>query len=53
MAEAVFNLHCPDGPVELREEYNCSAQELSKLVAELNKGVPDHCDEWEKYYVDH
>ena len=30
--EAVFNLHCPDGPPELRENYGFSQKELAKIV---------------------
>lgn len=34
-SEAVFNLHCPDGPPELRENYGFSLQELRKIKAIL------------------
>jgi len=33
--EAVFNLHCPDGPPELRENYGFSRQELRRIKAVL------------------
>lgn len=29
--EAVFDLHCPAGPVELRENYGLSRRELTKV----------------------
>lgn len=51
-SEAVFNLNCPDGPVELRESYNCPRHILSWLEAELNLRVHESCDGWRTYHVD-
>jgi hypothetical protein len=31
--EAAFDLHCPDGPPELRENYGYSRQDLSRIKA--------------------
>jgi hypothetical protein len=50
-SEAVFNLNCPSGPVELREEHNCSIQEVNLLESHLNKHVPSLCAGWRKYHV--
>jgi hypothetical protein len=48
-SEAVFNLNCPTGPVELRESYNCPAHELNWLEGELNAKVNDGCNGWRTY----
>lgn len=44
--EAVFSLHCPDGPVELRENYGFSRKELAKVVLALNEQLETLCDVW-------
>lgn len=51
-SEAVFNLNCPDGPVELRESFNCAPHILNWLEAELNSQVNAGCVGWETYHVD-
>jgi hypothetical protein len=33
--EAVFNLHCPEGPSELRENYGFAVRKLSRIKAAL------------------
>lgn len=48
-SEAVFNLNCPDGPVELRESYNCPHHVLNWLEHELNSRLTDGCDGWRTY----
>jgi hypothetical protein len=30
-SEAVFNLHCPGGPVELRENYGFNLKDLNRI----------------------
>ncbi|WP_343728846.1 DUF4160 domain-containing protein [Duganella sp.] len=44
--EAVFNLHCPDGPPELRENYGFSQKELGKIVGALARNLVELCAEW-------
>ncbi|MYM38668.1 DUF4160 domain-containing protein [Duganella qianjiadongensis] len=44
--EAVFNLHCPDGPPELRENYGFSQKELGKIVGALVRNLVELCAEW-------
>jgi hypothetical protein len=44
--EAVFKLHCPSGPVELRENFGFSRKELTKLSAELSANVQILCQAW-------
>jgi uncharacterized protein DUF4160 len=44
--EAVFNLRCPKGPAELRENYGFSAKELAKIARELDSRLASLCDRW-------
>ena len=44
--EAVFKLHCPRGPVELRENFGFSRKELTKLSDELSANVQILCQAW-------
>jgi len=50
--EAVFNLHCPSGPPELRENYGFSQKELSKIASALSDS--DHltllCTKWREIH---
>lgn len=46
--EAVFNLHCPKGPPELRENYGFSRQDLVKIASELIAYLPVLCDKWKE-----
>lgn len=45
--EAVFILHCPQGPVALRENYGFKPGEISAIERELNTIVEVLCPEWE------
>jgi hypothetical protein len=44
--EAVFNLGCPDGSPELRENYGFSKKELGKILDELIANLPSLCTQW-------
>ena len=44
--EAVFNLHCPEGPPTLRESYRFSARELAVIVDELQRVLEHLCARW-------
>jgi uncharacterized protein DUF4160 len=44
--EAVFNLHCPDGPPALRESYRFSARELTAIVDDLQRALKHLCARW-------
>lgn len=44
--EAVFNLHCPDGPPELRENYGFSQKELGKIAGELGANLATLWESW-------
>jgi len=45
--EAVFNLRCPVGAVELRENYGFSRQEIRTIKKTLNAQLNLLCAEWE------
>jgi hypothetical protein len=48
--EAVFELNCPEGPPELRENYGCPANELSKIKTALAQRIMHLCAEWRKIH---
>jgi hypothetical protein len=48
--EAVFNLNCPGGPVELRENYGFSATDINRIKAGLAQNLNGMCREWEKIH---
>lgn len=48
--EAVFNLNCPAGPVELRENYGFSRREISKIETVLSRRLEELCRAWEEIH---
>ncbi len=48
--EAVFILHCPDGPPELRESYNFNRPEVGRIKTALAAALVTLCDEWRKIH---
>lgn len=48
--EAVFNLHCPAGPVELRENYGFSRREIAQIESMLTDHLNKLCGEWERIH---
>lgn len=50
--EAVFKLHCPGGPPELRENYGFSRQALDGIKRALAVQVARLCNEWETIHGD-
>jgi len=44
--EAVFNLYCPNGPPELRENYGFSQREIGMIVGELAANLAALCENW-------
>ena len=44
--EAVFNLNCPAGPVELRENYGFSRREIAQIEGILTDHLNELCGEW-------
>jgi len=41
--QAVFNLNCPSGPLELRENFGFSWPEVNELARLLRPHVPELC----------
>ena len=50
--EAVFNLHCPKGPPELRENYGFGVKDIIRIKAALAASLADACNEWERIHGD-
>ncbi len=48
--EAVFNLNCPAGPVEVRENSTFSRRELGRVQKELGGYVTMLCEAWERFH---
>ncbi len=44
--EAVFKLHCPNGPPELRENYDFSRKELGDIAGALAENLTALCAAW-------
>ena len=47
--EAVFNLRCPHGPAEVRENYGFSLRDLNRIEAGLAVDLA-MCREWERLH---
>jgi hypothetical protein len=50
--EAVFDLRCPNGPPDLRENYRFGLRELNRIEAVLRANVAILCGEWERMHGD-
>lgn len=48
--EAVFQLCCPDGPVELRQNYGFSRRDLAEIAAKLGENLEILCKAWERIH---
>jgi hypothetical protein len=48
--EAVFNLNCLVGPVELRENYGFLRQKLARIERVLNEHLEELCRSWEGFH---
>jgi hypothetical protein len=48
--EAVFDLNCPAGPVELRENYRFSRREISSIILVLAGHLEELCRAWEQIH---
>jgi hypothetical protein len=48
--EAVFELHCPEGPVMLRESYGFATRQLRHLAEQLNAALLELCSAWESIH---
>jgi len=48
--EAVFNLNCPEGPIELRENFGFSRREVAKIKSEPAQSMRMLCGAWEEIH---
>lgn len=48
--EAVFVLHCPDGPPELRESYGFGLADVRRIRGVLAAAVAALCDDWRRIH---
>lgn len=48
--EAVFILHCPDGPPELRESYGFGRPDVGRIKDALAAVLATLCNEWRKLH---
>ncbi|MGA3261371.1 MAG: DUF4160 domain-containing protein [Bryobacteraceae bacterium] len=44
--EAVFDLNCPGGPIELRENYGFSRREIRHVLTVLTSHLTEMCQAW-------
>jgi len=44
--EAVFILHCPDGPPQLRESFGFKRVELGRMAVRIAGNLTTLCAEW-------
>ena len=51
--EAVFNLHCPGGPPELRESYGFWLADVNSIADALAQAISALCGEWRKIHGDY
>ena len=49
-AKRVFRLNCPDGPVELWEDYGATRSQIKGFERELMKNLSQLCGAWEKIH---
>jgi hypothetical protein len=50
--QAVFNLNCPNGPIELRENYGFSLPQVNRLAGLLQTQVQGLCAGWRAIHGD-
>ena len=51
--EAIFILHCPDGPPRLRDRYGFTERETGRMEAALASVLDQLCREWSKIHGDY
>jgi hypothetical protein len=49
-SEAVFDLDCPFGPPEVRENYGFSLKDLGQIGSALTADLDDLCAEWSRIH---
>jgi hypothetical protein len=50
--EAVFNLNCPSGPPDLRENYGFARIDVTRIAAMLVASLLIACSGWERIHGD-
>jgi hypothetical protein len=50
--EAVFNLNCPSGRLEVRENYGFSRPDISRIVSVLSDQQAVLCNAWKRIHAD-
>ena len=48
--EAVFDLKCPDGPPELRQNFRFARRNTDGIAIELDRHLGELCDQWERIH---
>jgi uncharacterized protein DUF4160 len=48
--EAVFDLHCPNGPPEVRENYGFKIKTLTRIKTDLAAKLSALCGAWESIH---
>ena len=48
--EAVFKLHCPEGPPELREVYGLSTKQVKDILEKLTELLSELCEGWSEIH---
>ena len=48
--EAVFNLHCPDGPPELRSNYGFAYRDVNGIGGDVAQVLPLLCEKWRNFH---
>jgi hypothetical protein len=49
-SEAVFELHCPEGPPELRENYGFARHDVTRIAVDLAACLAELCLAWERIH---
>ena len=48
--ESVFNLNCPAGPMEIRENYGFSRRDIAQIQSFLAEHVQELCRKWKEFH---
>jgi hypothetical protein len=51
--QAVFNLHCPDGPPGVRENHGFSTVDLNVFARRMQSEIGPLCNEWRMFHGNH
>lgn len=48
--ESVFEMNCPDGAIELRENYGASRKQVSQMRREVKRLQRQLCEAWKEIH---